>query len=108
MINKVSNIPNSLAYAISNLYEPAGMKITKEPLKEDESVEYGAYRFSLENQIVVFRKAKITPTKLGQFVTIWKRPVANGEIAPLDSMDKIDFVIINVSDDKHFGQFIFN
>ena len=40
---------------------------------ELESQEYSACNFQLDRQDVKFRLAKITPTKIGQFVTIWKR-----------------------------------
>jgi hypothetical protein len=37
---------------------------------EAESAEYGAYTFELNDLSVRFRVAKITPTKIGQFVTL--------------------------------------
>lgn len=50
--------------------------------------------------------SKITPTKTGQFVTLWKRN-SNGITEPLDSIDPFDFVIIAARFDNHFGLFIF-
>jgi len=41
--------------------------------QEPESAEYCAYTFDLNNRRITFRLAKITPTKIGQFVTLWKR-----------------------------------
>ena len=52
------------------------------------------------------RNAKITPTKIGQFVTLWKR-LNNGPIQPFDVSDSFDFVIINVRSENQIGQFIF-
>ena len=40
---------------------------------EIESAEYGAYIFEINGFKIRFRVAKITPTKVGQFVTLWKR-----------------------------------
>jgi hypothetical protein len=40
-----------------------------EPKIEAESGEYGACEFKLNGLSVKFRVAKITPTKIGQFVT---------------------------------------
>lgn len=74
--------------------------------KESESEEYGAFRFKLDNKNICYREAKITPTKTGQFVTLWKRN-SNGIIAPFDDADAIDFVIVSVRKDQNFGQFIF-
>lgn len=74
--------------------------------KEDESEEYSAYRFVLNGQKICYREAKITPTKTGQFVTLWKRN-QTGIIAPFDYSDPIDFVIVNVRKDLNWGHFIF-
>lgn len=74
--------------------------------KESESDEYGAYRFLLNNKNICYREAKITPTKTGQFVTLWKRN-QTGTIEPFDYSDAIDFVIVNVRKDQNWGQFIF-
>ncbi len=81
---KENKIFNELKKSISNLYEPAGIKLTSYPVPESESAEYGAYCFSLDHKKVLFRIAKTTPTKIGQFVTLWKRPSPKGEIVPFD------------------------
>ena len=74
--------------------------------KESESDEYNAYRFLLNCKNICYREAKITPTKTGQFVTLWKRN-QSGIIEPFDDSDAIDFVIVNVRKDQNWGQFIF-
>lgn len=73
---------------------------------ENESQEYSACRFLLNNKSICYREAKITPTKTGQFVTLWKRNQI-GTIEPFDYSDAIDFVIISVRKDQNWGQFIF-
>ena len=77
-----------------------------QPQQESESIDYSAYRFYLNEKFICYREAKITPTKTGQFVTLWKRSRL-GTIAPFDSSDLIDFVFVSVRKDKLFGQFIF-
>ncbi len=99
---------DTLHTLIKNIYEPAGMKITTAPVAESESAEYGAYRLGLNGKNIVFRIAKTTPTKIGQFVTLWKRQNAGGIIMPLDTTDGIDLVVISVSDATHQGQFVFD
>lgn len=94
--------------AIRDVYECAGMEVTAPVRPEAESEDYGACRFGLDGHAIAFRVARTTPTKIGQFVTIWKRPTAGGEIAPLDDRDGVEFVVIGVADDAHRGQFIFN
>lgn len=71
-----------------------------------ESLEYGACSFELNGKIVEYRDSKITPTKTGQFVTIWKRN-CHGVTAPFDISDGIDFVVITSKSGESIGQFIF-
>lgn len=80
-------------------------KITQLTL-EAESSEYGACTFILNNLNILFRTAKITPTKTGQFVTLWKR-INQGPIQPFDSTDSIDLFIVSTRKDNHFGLFVF-
>lgn len=103
----LGHIPKDLIAAIQDVYMPAGMQLTDLPLREAESAEYGACRFSLNGHTIVFRVAKTTPTKIGQFVTLWKRPTPSS-IAPLDIDDGIDFVVVSVFDARHRGQFVFD
>ncbi len=74
---------------------------------EEESAEYGAFTFRINGLPVIYREAKITPTKAGQFVTIWKRK-DKGPIAPFDVHDDFDFIIISAKHNHHLGQFIFS
>lgn len=50
--------------------------------------------------------AKTTPTKVGQFVTVWKRS-PGGPIQPFDATDPVDLFVISSRDHHHFGQFVF-
>lgn len=74
--------------------------------QEDESREYGACDFLLNQRSVKFRVGKITPTKIGQFVTLWKR-IGSGPIQPFDISDPFDLYVVNVRTSSHFGQFVF-
>jgi hypothetical protein len=55
---------------------------------------------------IQYRLGKITPTKNGQFATLWKRS-AKGPIAPYDSTDQIDLVVIVTKTKVRCGLFIF-
>lgn len=103
-----TSLPDELTTAIRDHYEPAGLVLTGRPRREAESADYAACRFGLDGHHLAFRVAKTTPTKLGQFVTIWKRDTPDAEIAPLDAADGVDFVIIGVADACHRGQFVFD
>ncbi|WP_256735447.1 MepB family protein [Pseudomonas sp. dw_612] len=102
------DLPTELIAAIAQVYAPAGMALTDDARREVESAEYSACRFGLDNQTIVFRVAKTTPTKMGQFVTLWKRLTSVSEIAPLDISDGVDFVVVSVADASHCGQFVFD
>ncbi len=58
-------------------------------LADEESSDYEACSFQLDELSVRFRVAKVTPTKIGQFVTFWKR-LPGHAIQPYDLSDAID------------------
>lgn len=86
-------------------------KVCGQPLEnletEKESQEYFAHNFELNTRKVTFRMAKITPTKTGQFVTIWKRN-ENGITVPHNVDDGFEFYLIATRQAERFGVFIFN
>ena len=87
------------------VYDKCSFKI--ENFKQDaESAGYAACCFELNEKLIQYRLAKITPTKTGQFVTIWKRN-AEGVTAPFDDTDHLDFIIITCRKEVQLGQFIF-
>ena len=73
---------------------------------ETESQEYTALAFQVYNYKILFRKAKITPTKTGQFVTLWKRN-EKGITEPFNLIDAFDFYLIATKTPTNFGVFIF-
>lgn len=105
MKNLLQSIHPDLLAAQKLIYEPSGL-ILDNLVKEKESDEYGAFTFEINNKRIAFRVAKITPTKIGQFVTFWKR-IGSGPIMPYDINDPFDFLVVSVRNDQHFGQFIF-
>ena len=87
------------------VYDKCGFDFTN--LKQNlESKEYEACSFELDGKTVQYRCSKITPTKIGQFVTIWKRN-KDGITEPFDILDDLDFIIITSKSGNNFGQFIF-
>jgi hypothetical protein len=58
------------------------------------------------NSHIRFAIGKITPKKVGQFVTLYKR-INNGPIEPYDMEDGVEFFIIRVQKDETSGHFIF-
>lgn len=98
-------IHDDLVLAKTLVYDRCSFKCSY-PIVDSESFEYGACTFELNNLSAKYRVAKITPTKTGQFVTLWKR-MGNGPIEPYNNSDSIDLCIISVRKENLFGHFVF-
>jgi hypothetical protein len=98
-------IPENLIETKELVFDKCGFDLRNLEI-EKESAEYCACKFDLDTIKILFRLAKITPTKIGQFVTFWKRS-ENGPIEPYAVSDEIDFFVINTKSNDKFGQFIF-
>lgn len=99
------SIPDFLHETNILVFNELGLEI-KSIYLEKESTDYNACQLLLNDKKVLFRTAKTTPTKTGQFVTLWKR-IPKGPIAPFAIEDNFDLVIINTETENHFGQFVF-
>lgn len=102
----MKDISDDIIILRDQVFAVCGFKFSQAE-KEIESSEYQAYRFKINNKMVLYRHAKITPTKIGSFVTIWKRAAPKKPIQPFDSTDNIDLIVVTVKKGSHFGQFIF-
>jgi hypothetical protein len=71
-----------------------------------ECEEYVGHNFKINEANIKFRKSKLTPKKIGQFVTLWKR-TPDGKTIPFDIDDNFDFYIIHVEENDNAGFFIF-
>ena len=105
IMTKQKTIHNDLLFIQMLVFDACKFKYSL-AIAEFESAEYGACSFELNNLSVRFRVSKITPTKIGQFVTLWKR-IGKGSIEPFDSKDVLDLVIISARHETNFGHFIF-
>lgn len=102
-INPITEIESD--FLKKEILESNGTELTNF-IKHEEGKEYNACRFRLKNFNIEYRTSKITPTKTGQFVTIWKR-THDGLTAPFDAFDNIDFIIVRCEFETRFGHFIF-
>ena len=75
--------------------------------QEAECKEYNGYNFIVQNKKIYFRTGKITPTKPGCFVTLWKRNI-NNITEPYSHLDQIDYLVVYISEKNHHGFFIFS
>jgi len=102
LTNRLSSI---LLTASDLVYSPLDYQINNLQI-ENESQEYAACTFELNGLRIKHRLSKITPTKTGQFVTIWKRDEA-GITTPFTDQDEFDLLIISANNAGQSGQFIF-
>ena len=101
----LNKIHPDLLLAESLIYKPSGLILQSLKI-ENESVDYGASEFTIKNRFIKFRVGRVTPTKVGQFVTFWKRG-DKGPIIPYEDKDFFNFLIVSVRAENHFGHFIF-
>ncbi|WP_242239553.1 MepB family protein [Bacillus cereus group sp. BfR-BA-01309] len=101
-LNKFNDVIRNLNTII---YKPNKLIITN--LKEEQqNAEYAGCLFHLNNKTIRFRVSKITPNKIGQFVSFWekddnlKNQAFTYDAAP-------DLLVITCIDDNKLGQFIF-
>jgi hypothetical protein len=97
----------TLAYINELLYEPNNLTI-KDIHEETQNSDYGAGLFQLNSKSVRFRVAKITPNKIGQFVSFWEKDETNKNQA-FSYDNATDLLVINTfNDNGDFGQFVFS
>jgi len=105
MVEKKPEFNNVTLRIKKEIYDKCSFYISDLKL-EPESKEYDACRFTLNGLSILSRSAKITPKKIGQFVTFWKRN-GSGPIEPFSENDEIDFYVVNVQTKNELGQFVF-
>ena len=81
-------------------------KITNQT-QDIEANDYFGCNFEIKKLAIKYRKAKITPKKVGCFVALWKRD-SEGKTIPFDASDLFDFYLIEVEDDINKGIFVFS
>ncbi|WP_299779108.1 MepB family protein [uncultured Formosa sp.] len=96
---------NCIKHIQNQVYNDLGLSIS-DYNTDVESKAYSACQFRLNGRNIISRHAKITPKKVGQFVTFWKRN-KNGITVPFNESDTIDFFTVSVSYGAYFGQFVF-
>ncbi|WP_141539972.1 MepB family protein [Bacillus cereus] len=87
------------------VYKPNNLMITN--LKEEkQNAEYAGCLFHLNNKTIRFRKSKVTPNKIGQFVSFWEKDEnMRNRAFPYEAAP--DLLVITCIADNKLGQFIF-
>lgn len=96
----------AFTYIDEQLYMP--YRLTPHGICEEvQNATYGAGRFCFGETSIRFRVAKATPTKLGQFLVIWKKD-QQGKNQPFSEETATDLLVVNTfTDANRFGQFVF-
>jgi len=102
---EIEMLNKNLIEVKSKIYDQLSLEISKMN-NELEGTEYDACQFELNGMKIISRSSKITPKKVGQFVTFWKRN-QNGETEPYSENDQFDFYVISAKSGERFGQFVF-
>ncbi|PGK33826.1 mep operon protein MepB [Bacillus anthracis] len=109
-MNKGGVFLNNFNDTIRNLnnivYKPNNLMITN--LKEEkQNAEYAGCLFHLNNKTIRFRKSKVTPNKIGQFVSFWEKD-ENMRNRAFSYEAVPDLLVITCIADNKLGQFIFS
>ena len=75
---------------------------------DPEALEYAGGWITVGKHTFIFRKAKITPKKTGQFVSLWCRDKKSGSTKPFHESEIFQGVIIYVADPSQDGLFLFS
>ncbi|HGH7177726.1 TPA: MepB family protein [Bacillus wiedmannii] len=100
------NTFNDTIQNLNNIvYKPNNLMITN--LKEEkQNAEYAGWLFHLNKKTIRFRVSKITPNKIGQFVSFWEKD-DNMQNQAFSYNAAPDLLVITCIDDNKLGQFIF-
>jgi hypothetical protein len=88
-----------------SVFDPLGLECSL-PRPESANAEYGAFLLCVGDRHVRSRVARVTPTKSGLFVAVWRR-APDRSTQPHDSEEGIEVLAISVREGEHFGLFVF-
>lgn len=101
----MANFNNIVEKLDRMIYKPNNLFITNQK-EEKQNSEYAGGIFQLNNRSIRFRVSKITPNKIGQFVSFWEKDASmRNQAFSYDSAPNL-LVITCIADNK-LGQFIF-
>ncbi|REB05159.1 mep operon protein MepB [Sporosarcina sp. BI001-red] len=101
----MNDFHRALTYVNRIVYQPNHFTI-QEIHEERYNPEYSAGIFLLNTTSIRFRVAKITPTKIGQFVAIREKDEHHHN-RPFSYDSSPDLLVINTFSENQFGQFVF-
>ncbi|KEI83209.1 MepB [Clostridium botulinum A2 117] len=89
----------------NRIYNPNNLVI-KNVHEEKQNSEYAGGIFQLNHRTIRFRMSKVTPNKVGQFVSFWEKD-ENMQNQAFFYESAPDLLVITCTTDNKLGQFIF-
>lgn len=80
---------------------------SSEIVAEEQGSDYEAGQVEIGSGSWRIRTARVTPTKPGAFVAVWKRS-PSGKTQPFESTDSCEGLMVFVKDGSRFGVFTFS
>lgn len=102
---KKLTLPAQLIKAFEIGYFPFNLK-PRNIILNNEGKDYSSLSFQIQDLKIEYREAKVTPKKLGYFVTLWKRN-SMAKTEPYSFLESIDYYCFGIACNRNFGQFIF-
>lgn len=91
--------------ALEEYRRRAGVEIS-DAVAEEQGSDYESGVVEIGGGSWRIRTARVTPTKLGAFVAVWRR-APGGSTEPFSSADECDGLLVFVKDGARFGAFAF-
>ncbi|MCU5111943.1 MepB family protein [Bacillus wiedmannii] len=101
----MNNFNDTIRNLNNLVYKPNNLMITN-LIEEKQNAEYVGCLFHLNKKTIRFRVSKITPNKIGQFVSFWEKD-ANMQNQAFSYDAAPDLLVIACINDNKLGQFIF-
>ena len=102
----MKNTNQTIEWLKEKLYTPLGLKV-EDLIEEKQNHKYKGYQFRINERIVRFRVAHLTPKKMGQFVAFWEKD-SSGVNQPYFEDTASELLIITCfHTEEVWGQFVF-
>lgn len=91
--------------AVTGLLEDFGIGCSP-GVSEPDNAEYGAMVCGVGSSTMRIRVGKVTPTKVGLFVSVWRR-AADGSTEPFPVESDVDALVVVAREGDRYGAFVF-
>lgn len=90
---------------VMGLFDVLGVEYSP-AVSEPDNAEYGAVIADVGQSTTRFRVGKLTPRKVGLFVSVWRR-APGGSTEPFPAEGNVDMLVVAAREGDRFGAFVF-